>query len=84
LQPLAIPVEAIDMSIFDERLFLVLAANGIVPIPLRDLELSPIQQDLTDRDNRRSVEMSRRTQIEDYTPATWEHSESLQGMHPVS
>lgn len=38
LQPLVIPVEAIDMSLINDHLFLVLAENGVAGIPIEELE----------------------------------------------
>jgi hypothetical protein len=82
LQPLVIPMEAIDMSMFNEYLFLVLAENGIAELPLRDLEVSPVDQVATDRESRHSVEMSQHAQMEDFAPK-WERYESQQEMAGV-
>jgi hypothetical protein len=84
LQPLVIPMEAIDISIFDEHLFFVLAENGIAGLPLRDLEVGPIDHIATDHESRRSVEMSQHAQMEDIAPEMkWYESQQEVTLHPV-
>jgi hypothetical protein len=77
LQPFAIPIRAIDMSLFDEHIMLVLEENGVAGIPIGDLEAPNFN--FPNLDTVRSHDMSRRAQIEDYAPRV-EHYNSRQGM----
>jgi hypothetical protein len=80
LQPLVIPMEAVDMSLIDnEYLFLVLAVNGIASLKISDLEKQPFDQSGLDAESRLSIEMSQKTKMEDFVPR-WERHDIQQGM----
>jgi hypothetical protein len=81
-QPLVIPMEAVDMSLFDnEHLFLVLAENGIASLAIKELERQPFNHDTTDYESRLSIEMSQKTNVEDFVPS-WERHDIQHGMLP--
>jgi hypothetical protein len=66
--PLVIPMEAVDMTLFnDSYLIIVLAANGLLGPTIKELERQPIENDPTPL--RSSMEFSRRAKLEELHPA---------------
>lgn len=83
-QPLVIPMEAVDMSLFDnEHLFFVLAENGIASLAISELERRPINYDPTDNEGRLSIEMSKKANLEDFV-TKWQRHDIEQGVMAVA
>jgi hypothetical protein len=78
--PLVLPLEAVDMSLYgDEYVLLVMAANAIMSLKISDLEKQPFDQVATDGLPSSSIEMSRKTEVEDFVP-DWERHDVQQGV----
>ena len=78
--PLVIPMEAVDMTLFDDTyLMLVMATNGLMSPKITDLEGQPIEDDGAAHQSGFSNELARRTKLEDLHPE-WKNSDIAQGI----
>jgi hypothetical protein len=78
--PLVLPLEAVDMSLYDnEYLLLVMAVNAIMSVKISDLEKQASDQDTVTRLPKTSIEMSRKTEVEDFVP-DWQRDDVQQGV----
>ena len=78
--PLVLPMDAVDMSLYgNEYILLVMAANAIMTLKISDLEKRPSQQAAADGLPNSSIEMSRKTKVEDFVP-DWQRHDVQQGV----
>ena len=77
--PLVLPLEAVDMSLYDEHVLLVMATNAVSTLMLTALDKQPFDQFTDGGMPRPSLAMSENIELEDFVP-DWEHHDVRQSV----